>query len=198
MRRTNHRHQIAAHIARKPRIGDDHTHKVFARNAPLAEQDGRHAQPFLPNFRRPGVIATMRGTADIRVMRAHHRPEHDAPFGKDRHNGGEVRQMRPAMIGVVQQIDIAFLYAIAKGIAHCLHGKGHGADMHRDVIRLRHQPRFGITQRDGEIARRVQDLRIGGAQHRLPHFLHNGAEAVIEDRERDGIRGGFHGVKASS
>ena len=102
MRRTNHRHQIAAHIARKPRIGDDHTHKVFARQAPLAEQDGRHAQPFLPNLRRTRIIAAMRGAADIRVMRAHNGPEHDAPFGEDRHNGGEVRQMRPAMIGVVQ------------------------------------------------------------------------------------------------
>ena len=82
---------------------------------------------------------------DIRVMRAHDGPEHKLPFGKDRHNGGQVRQMRPAMIGVVQQIDIAFLHAIAKGIAHRLHSKGHGADMDRDVIRLRHQPRFGIA-----------------------------------------------------
>ena len=49
------------------------------------------------------------------------------------------------MIGVVQQIDIAFLYAIAKGIAHRLHSEGHGADMHRDVVRLRHQPRFGFS-----------------------------------------------------
>ena len=163
MRRTNHRHQIAAHIARKPRIGDDHTHQIFARQAPLAEQDGRHAQPFLPNLRRTRIIATMRGAADIRVMRAHDRPEHDAPFGKDWHNGCQVRQMRTAMIGVVQQVNVAFLYAIAKGIAHRLHGKGHGADMHGDVVRLSHQPRFGITKCDGEIARRVQDLRIGGA-----------------------------------
>ena len=43
------------------------------------------------------------------------------------------------MIGVVQQIYIAFPHAIAKGIAHRLHREGHGADMHRDVIRLRHQ-----------------------------------------------------------
>ncbi len=85
---------------------------------------------------------------------------------------------------------------VAEGIDHRLHGEGHGADMDRDVVRLRQQPRAGIAQRDGEIARGIQDLGIGGAQHRLPHFLDDGAEAVVEDGERDGIWGG-HGREAS-
>ena len=54
-----------------------------------------------------GVVGAMRRAADIGVMRAHHRPEHQRGAGEHRHEGGQVGQVGTAAIRVVQQVDVA-------------------------------------------------------------------------------------------
>ena len=59
--------------------------------------------------------------------------------------------------------------------------------MHRNMIRLSHQPAVAVDQRDGKIPRGIEDLRIGGAQHRFAHFLGDGIQAVLQNSDGDWI-----------
>ena len=57
----------------------------------------------------------------------------------------------------------------------------------RDVVGLGDQAALPIDQGNGEVPRRVEDLRIGGAQHGLAHFLGDGVQPVLQNRDGDGI-----------
>ena len=97
--------------------------------------------------------------------------------------------MRAAPIWIVQQIDIV-RRGVGETFGQRLRRPGHRADMHRNMVRLCHQPAPRIDQRDGEIPRGVQDLRVGGAQHRLSHFLGDGVQPVLQHGDGDRVRHG--------
>ena len=59
--------------------------------------------------------------------------------------------------------------------------------MDRHVLGLGDQPALGVAQRGREVAARVDDLRVGGAQHRLAHLLGDRVQAVLDHRDRDRI-----------
>jgi len=44
-----------------------------------------------------------------------------------------------------------------------------------------------IDQRDGKVPRGIEDLRVGRAQHRLPHFLGDGIQAVLQNGDGDWV-----------
>src|SRR4030095_14429627 len=46
---------------------------------------------------------------------------------------------------------------------------------------------LGVEDRGGEVAARVQDLRVGGAQHGLAPLLHDGFESMLDDGDGDGV-----------
>ena len=152
MRRTHHGQHVAAHLTRQARVGDQHVQQVRARGAALAQPDRRDAQPLLPDFGGAGVVAAMGRPADIGLVRAHHRPEAQHAALHHRHNDGEVRQVAAAVIGVVEQENVA-LTRVREGVRHGARGKRHRPHMHRDVVRLRHQAALRITQGNREIAR---------------------------------------------
>src|SRR5262249_53539809 len=64
--------------------------------------------------------------------------------------------------------------------------------MDRHVLGLGDQAAVEIADRHREIAARVEDLRIGGAQHRLAHLLDDGMQPMLDHRGDDRI-GGVHG-----
>ena len=94
--------------------------------------------------------------------------------------------MRATAIRVIQQVNIA-PRGVRKACGQRLGRPRHGADMHRDMVRLRHQAAARVNQRDGEIAGRIKDLRIGGAQHRLTHLLGDGVQPVLQHGDADRI-----------
>ena len=94
--------------------------------------------------------------------------------------------MRTAAIRIIQQIDIAGR-RIRESRRQRLSRPGHGADMDRDMVCLRDQAASRVDQRDGEVPRRVQDLRVGGAQHRLAHFLGDGIQPVLQHGDGDRV-----------
>src|SRR5579872_4272111 len=64
------------------------------------------------------------------------------------------------------------------------------------MLRLRDEASVEIADAGREIAARVQDLRIGGAQHRLAHLLDDREQAMLDDRYGDGIDGVGQGFLA--
>ena len=105
-RRADLRRQVAAEIARMADVQRQHLQQVLAQHAVLGQAHRRHAQALVPDFGGGGVVGAVRGAADIGMMRAHHRPEHQRRPGEHRHEGGQVGQMRAAAIRVVQQVDV--------------------------------------------------------------------------------------------
>ena len=178
--------EIAAEVARVAHVERQHLEQVLPQHAGLGEAHRRQAQAFLPDLGGAGVVAAMGGAADIGVVRAHHRPEQQGALGEDRHEHGHVRQVRAAAIRVVQDVDVV-RRRIGEARSQRLRRPGHRAHMHRDVVGLRDQPALRVDQGDREVARGVEDLRVGGAEHRLAHFLGDGGEAGLQHRHGDRI-----------
>src|SRR5437762_3667378 len=91
------------------------------------------------------------------------------------------------MVRVVQQEDVARMDAAGEGVAHRGHRPRDGAHVDRHVLGLGHQARLVVADGRGEVAAGVEDLRVGGAQHRLAHLLHDRLEPMGKHRHRDGI-----------
>ena len=129
----------------------------------------------------------MRRAADVALMRAVDRPEARLVALEDRHEGGQVGQVVAAVIRVVEQEDVARVDVAAEELGHRAGGEGQGADMDRHMLGLGDQPAVEVADRGREIAARIEDLRIGGAQHRLAHLLDDREQAVLNDRDDDRI-----------
>ncbi len=78
-RRADLRRQVAAEVARMAHVQRQHLQQVLAQHAVLGQAHRRDAQALVPDFRGGGVVGAMRGAADVGVVRAHHRPEHQSP-----------------------------------------------------------------------------------------------------------------------
>ena len=133
----------------------------------------------------------MGGAADVALVRAHDGPEQTLAVGENRHEGGQIRQMAAAVIGIVEQDDVARLHVLEPRLDR-ERRPGQRADMNRKVIGLRDQTPAGVADRQREIAAGIEDLRIGGAKHRFAHLLYDRTEPVLDDGARDGIDLGGH------
>jgi hypothetical protein len=87
----------------------------------------------------------MGGAADVALMRAHDGPEQPLVAGEDRNEGGQVRQMAAAMIGIVEQDDIARLHVLEPRLDR-ERRPGQRADMDRQMIGLRDQAASGCRR----------------------------------------------------
>jgi hypothetical protein len=135
----------------------------------------------------------MRGSADIALVRANDGPEQPPLASEDRHEGGKVRQMTTAVIGIVQENDVTRPDILEPR----LDGKRRPwqrTDMNRDVIGLRDQASASVANRKREVAAGIEYLRVGRAKHGFAHFLHDRAETMLNDGSRDGIDLGGHAL----
>ena len=160
---------------------------VVDQPAAVVEPQRRDAKALVPDLRRPGIVGAVRGAADVALMRAVDRPEGEPVAVEDRHEGGQVRQVVAAAVGVVEQIDVAGMDAALEEVVHRLHRPGQRADMDRHVLGLGDKPALGIAERGGEVAARIEDLRVGGPQHGLAHLLDDGAQPVLHDGDGHGV-----------
>ena len=81
--------------------------------------------------------------------------------------------MIAAVIGIVEQKNVTLVDVAGEELRQRLCREGQGADMDRHVLGLRDQPAVEIADRGREVAARIEDLRIGGAQHRLAHLFND-------------------------
>ena len=193
MRRANHRRQVAAKLAGITDVQRQQVEQIVAQAAGFVELDRRNAQPLLKDLGGAGIVAAMGGAADVALMGTDDGPQQPPLAVEDRHKGGEIRQMTAAMIGIVEQNDVARL-DILEARFDRQRRPGQRPDMHRDVIGLRDQATAGVADAERKIAAGIEDLRIGGAKHGFAHFLHDRAETMLDDGSRDGIDLGGHAL----
>ena len=183
----DHRREIATKLARMADVEDDHLEHIGAQPALIVELERRDADALLPDLGGARVVGAMGGAADVALMRAVDRPEGQPLAVEHRHEGGEIGQMVAAVIGVVEEVDVARADLAAEGVVHRFGRPGQGADVDRHVLGLGDQAALGVGQRGREVAARVDDLRVGGAQHRLAHLLGDRVQAVLDHRDRDRV-----------
>ena len=133
----------------------------------------------------------MGAAADIALVRAHDGPEQTLAIGEYWHEYRHIGQMASAVIGIVEQDDVAGL-DVLEPLFDRDRRPGQCADMDRQMIGLRDQAGVGVADRQRKIAAGIEDLRIGGAKHGFAHLFHDRTEAVLDDGARDGIDLGGH------
>ncbi len=109
---------------------------------------------------------------------------------------GDVRQMRAAVVGGVDGIDVArpdFSLVFADD---ALDGAIHRAEMHRHVRRVGDQRAVAVKHRAGEIEPLLDVDRIGGVLQRHAHLLGDRHEEIVEHFEHDWIGMGADGAHA--
>src|SRR5262245_27668965 len=144
--RADHRGQITAEIAGMAHIEYDHLVDVIAPATLLVKLEGRNAQAFLIDLGSAGVIGAVRGTADITLVRAVDRPEHQATIVKDRYKHREIGQVVATPVGIVEEIYIPWPNLLPEELMHGAGGEGQGADVDRHVLGLGDQASVGIAK----------------------------------------------------
>ena len=102
----------------------------------------------------------------------------------DRCHHRHVGQMRAAVIGVVQHIDIARPHAPGVARHHRLDRLAHRAQVHRHVRRVGDQAAVGVEQGAREVEPLLDVDRVGGVLQLQAHLLSNVHEQVVEDLEQ--------------
>jgi hypothetical protein len=182
--RADHGAQVAHEVVRVADIGGDHAQHVVAQLAGVVELERRDPEPLLPDLSRARVVGAVGRAADVALMGTVDRPERDVAADEHRHERCQVRQVIVSVVGVIQEIDVAGLHSSLEGIAHRLDRPRDRADVNGHVLGLRDQTRSRVAERGGEVPARVEDLRVRRAEHRLAHLLHDGLEAMRQDRHR--------------
>ena len=170
-------------------VGDEHLDDVAPNGAAVGDFQRRDAQSLLPDFGRGRVVGAMGGATDVALVGAVDRPEARGFTLEHRHEGGDIGQMIAAMIRVVEQEQVARMNVALEEFSYRARRIRQGAHMDRHMLGLSNQAAVEIADRAGEIAARIEDLRIGGAQHRLSHLLHDGMQPMLDHRGDDGIEG---------
>ncbi len=137
----------------------------------------------------PGIVGAVGGAADVVLVRAVDRPEH----GRDRPRRRAASTVRSGRwllpwYGSLRRKRSPGGDAALEEVGHRRDRPGQGAHVDRHVLGLGGQASLSVEHRGGEVAARVEDLRVRGAEHRLAHLLHDGLEAMLDDRDRDRIR----------
>mmetsp|Transcript_6626 Transcript_6626/g.23400 ORF Transcript_6626/g.23400 Transcript_6626/m.23400 type:complete len:588 (+) Transcript_6626:44-1807(+) len=130
-----------------------------------------------------------RDTADVALVPAGPDVEYDLTpcvIEYGRHHS-HVREMRPAVVWVVEHVYIARLDGALVVVDHCADGFSHGAQVHRHVRCVGNELPFGVEYG----AREVKALFHVDAERRVlkgeAHLLRDAHEEVVENLEVDGV-----------
>ena len=91
------------------------------------------------------------------------------------------------MIRIVEQEHVARMDIGVEEFGDRARREGERADMDRHMLRLGDQPPVEIADRGREIAARIENLRIGGAQHRLAHLGDDRQQPMLDHRDDDRV-----------
>jgi hypothetical protein len=197
--RAHHGPQVALEVARVAHVGRHHLQHVVPEHAAVVELERGDANAFLPDLGGARVVGAVGGAADVMLVRPVDGPEHRPIAHEDRQQHREVGQVIVAVIGIVEEEEIAGRDAVLEELGHRGHRPGQGAHVDRHVLGLGGQAPAPVEYRGREVAARVEDLGVGGAEHRLAHLLHDRFETMLDDGDRDRIgRHDFLLVRASS
>ena len=177
-----HQHVRHAHVL------PQHRDQRVVQRVAATELQQRDANAFLEDLGGVGRRGARRHAADVLVMR-HRRADRDhASVGEHRHHDGDVRQMRAAEIGVVEDPDVALAHRLERHVVQQpSHHRRQRAEMHRDGERLRQCLALQREQAGRGVQAFLHDGGEGAAHQRELHLVGDAVELVAQHFERDRI-----------
>jgi hypothetical protein len=95
-----------------------------------------------------------------------------------------------AVVGIVEDVNIAGFELVTSGLNHALDAFAHGAEVDGNVGCIGHQLPMVVEDRAGEVEPFFDVDGVAGILQRYAHFVGDGAEEVVEDFQQNGIGGG--------
>ena len=105
----------------------------------------------------------------------------------DRRDDGDVRQVRSAVIRVVEHIHIAGLHGASVLANHGFDAFPHRAKMHRHVWRVGDQVAVGVKQGTAKVQSLLDIDRVSGVLQLQAHLLGDVHEQVVEYFQQDRV-----------
>ena len=187
------RGDLGAHVTqdlpRHPHVLVDEVEHRLGRLAPIVEADRRDAQPLLEDLGRVAAISARRLAADVQLVADARRPADQLGADVDRLQDVEVGQVRPALERVVQDERVAGPDLPRELRLHGGHRVGHGPEVERQRQPLGDEPALGVAEGARHVHRVLEIVRVGGAHERDGHLVDDRVQRVLDQLERDGIRG---------
>ena len=149
----------------------------------LDQQPVVDQHPLLLDPGAGGGHGPRRHPADLGVVAAAGHVEPDVVLfrGEDRGDHGDVGQVGAAVVGVVEDIDVAAADPAAVALDHHLDGLAHGAEVHRHVRGVGDQAAVGVEDRAGEVEPLLDVDRVRGGLQAHAHLFGHRHEQVVED-----------------
>jgi hypothetical protein len=97
-----------------------------------------------------------------------------------------------AVVGVIEDVDVAAADAAAVALDHHLDGLAHGAEVHRHVRGVGDQAAVGVEDRAGEVEPFLDVDRVRGGLQAYAHLFGHRHEQVVEDLQHDRVGFGAH------
>ena len=138
-------------------------------------------------MRAVGRHRARRDAADVGMVGARRGEEEQAAVVEDRHHHRDVGQVRAAIIGVVEGVDVALAHLLAAQLQDGAHRFAHRAQMDGHVRGVGDQVAVGIEDGAGEVEPLLDVDRVGGVLERDAHLLGDGHEQIVEDLEQDRV-----------
>ena len=167
------------------RAGEEVIERALAEAAAIHQLEVVDIDAFLLDRDRVRRHRAGRNAADVGVVAARRDPEQDLAAGLVEHRraDGDVGQMRAAVVGRVDGVDVAgrdpALVLANDGLDRAVHG----AEMHRHVRRVGDQRAVGVEHGAGEIEPLLDVDGVGGVLQRHAHLLRDRHEEVVEHFE---------------
>ena len=180
--------QITDDPVRQAHVYVDHLKQRIVRHACFEQFERGNPQPFLKYFGGIAGIRPCHPAADIGVMADDHGKALKVLIGiKDRHEHENIRQMHPALIGIVQDHGIPGYKPVAILFEHDAHRLGHGTQMKCHRLCLGDHIAVRVADRGGVIHHVLDDLGTRRADDVIGHLVDDRVEAVFDHREGDRI-----------
>ena len=164
-----------------------------SRSSPvLYQQPVVDQHPLLLDLGAGGRHGSRRHPADLGVVAAAGHVEPDvvaASGGEDRGDHGDVGQVGAAVVGVVEDVDVAAADPAGVALDHHLDGLAHGAEVHRHVRGVGDQAAVGVEDRAGEVEPLLDVDRVRGGLQAHAHLFGYRHEQVVEDLQHHRVGG---------
>ena len=162
--------------------------EVVAHRAGLDQAQDREADALVEHLGGGRVVGARRAAADVGLVRPVAGEPDEPAAGEDRPGDHPVRQVvATGLPRVVEEIDVAFLHRVAEIAQDRAHPEPAAPGMDRDAVGLAHDLAVRPGDEAGEIVRLAEDRAAGGADHHPAHLVRDVVEAVLGQRQNDGV-----------
>ena len=179
--------EVAEPLLGQPHVAQEQAHHALVAPSPLVELDRGDAHPFLVDAGREAGVAARGHPAHVGPVGAHGGEDEQLPAREDGEEHGDVVQVGSAAIGVVENDDVPLVDVPLEVLHGAAHRPRHGHHVPGMVVGLRHHLRRRVEQRAGEVVELVDHRGERGADDRGAHLLDDGAQALADDFEGDGV-----------